>query len=946
MVVRLVAGSGPLLLAAGLSAGGQPPRADPFASCAAQFVVQPEDYASSYCFFQIAQQEKLWGEAARRLDALRARHPRNFWLVLARGNVEWTRDAVRAEALYREAAAGFAEERLAEGEVLARHNLRTMLYRKGRLEEAGREVERALLVAETSGQDVVLARALSLEAMHLTDTGRDLLRAYRSLRRAERAAFPQGPYTLRRGIVFALGNVSFQLGRWDEALDHYRRVEAMTAETHDNLTRASAQYNVANTLFRQLEELPRPGGREEVVDLAREALRTALRADNREIQAMLHRTLGELLGARAEGRAESREHYERCIVLARSIGQPRELAHCLWSLARDLAVDGRAREARQRIDEALALVRETGHVWSLAHASRQRMHVSWGTRPREEAIAESFESLDTIEALRRLQDDGSGAAEVFAVWAGDYHWLSGRLLEGGQQGRSRDDLERAFFVIERMRARALLDALGAARAGPALSPDHPLVRRRRDLLQRIVDTHRDLLDPALHAETRRELVARLESLEADEQEARRALRAARPRIAAYEAPRFVRLAEVEAQLGPTEALLSFQVGLAEDLAGAPAGGAWVTVSTRAGSVAHRIPDRVRLQAAVPVFLGLFARRDGQEVQPSTILFRELLAPALAALPSEVDRLVLVPDDLLHRVPFAALRPAAGHEPLGARFEVTMAPSATLWIRWRQAEREVAARSALVLADPTVVAGSAGALLPAATREWGLASAASLGPLPYARQEGRNVVRRLGGSTLWVGEAASEDALKKAPLAEYCLLHLAAHAVADEERPERSSVLLAPGSGSEDGLLQSREIVDLSLEGRAVVLSACRSADGSVLRGEGVLSLARAFFQAGAHAVVGSLWPLRDDEGEALFDAFYRHLARGQSVGAALRGAQKDAIAAGHPSAAWAGLVVVGDGSLVPLPGGARSSQPSPLLLLALGGALAAALGWWIARRRR
>jgi CHAT domain-containing protein len=51
-------------------------------------------------------------------------------------------------------------------------------------------------------------------------------------------------------------------------------------------------------------------------------------------------------------------------------------------------------------------------------------------------------------------------------------------------------------------------------------------------------------------------------------------------------------------------------------------------------------------------------------------------------------------------------------------------------------------------------------------------------------------------------------------------------------------------------------------------------------------------------VVGSLWSLRDDEAEVLFDAFYRHLARGLSLGAALRGAQRDAIAAGKPLAAW------------------------------------------------
>ena len=85
---------------------------------------------------------------------------------------------------------------------------------------------------------------------------------------------------------------------------------------------------------------------------------------------------------------------------------------------------------------------------------------------------------------------------------------------------------------------------------------------------------------------------------------------------------------------------------------------------------------------------------------------------------------------------------------------------------------------------------------------------AFGGLPHARQEGRAIARRLRGSTLWTGDAASEDALKKARLEDFRLLHFAAHAVADEERPERSAVLLAPGGDKEDGLLQSREIVEL------------------------------------------------------------------------------------------------------------------------------------------
>jgi CHAT domain-containing protein len=173
----------------------------------------------------------------------------------------------------------------------------------------------------------------------------------------------------------------------------------------------------------------------------------------------------------------------------------------------------------------------------------------------------------------------------------------------------------------------------------------------------------------------------------------------------------------------------------------------------------------------------------------------------------------------------------------------------------------------------------------------------------------------GESVLRVGGKASEGFLKSTDLRRFAILHFATHAVLDEQNPERSGVLLTPAPASEDGLLQIREIVPLHLDGRIVVLSSCRSASGTVLRGEGVLGIARAFFQAGAHTVVASLWPLRDDDGAALFDRFYAHLGAGLSVSRALRAAQRDRIAAGAPAYAWAGLEVLGDGDLVPLPGG-------------------------------
>jgi hypothetical protein len=93
--------------------------------------------------------------------------------------------------------------------------------------------------------------------------------------------------------------------------------------------------------------------------------------------------------------------------------------------------------------------------------------------------------------------------------------------------------------------------------------------------------------------------------------------------------------------------------------------------------------------------------------------------------------------------------------------------------------------------------------------------------------------------------------------------------------------------------------------------------------------------------VASLWPLRDVDGAALFDRFYRHLAEGRSVAAALQAAQRDRMEAGAPAAAWAGVVVLGDGGRIPVPGG---RGPGPAAWIAVGCGLLFATGLVLWRR--
>jgi CHAT domain-containing protein len=883
----------------------------PFAQCADRFAREPQNYESAYCFYEVAQQRNLWDDAARVFDELIAANPANLWLPMAYGHVYRSRNPERAEALYRKAADGFQAERHVEGEILARSNLRNFLFPKGRVKDATTEMERVAALGAATSDPLLKARAWTLEATHVQDSGGDLSRAYRLLKQTEATIFPDGPYRLQRSTLNSLGLVAFRLGRLDEALRTFQKLDERAAAENEALAQANAQYNILNTSMLMESLLPSPGAKARLMALGERSLATGIRAQNRDMTLKTRCALAELLRNEPGAEQAALAHVEGCLELAIKLKQPHDEAVCSW-MKSSLLERSSPQEARAAEQQALDATRRANSPRTEAYSAQQRMHHSWKTKPRAEALQDALASLAAVETLRTLQGGSSGSAELFSAWTFDYYWLSGRLLESG----TTDDAVMAFSITERMRARSLLDAVERSRARP--DPLHPAVAARRKLLEAIVDVQRRLLDPSIAAAARQRAIAQLQTLELQEQDARRQVEIAFHR-ADPASSAFVGLSDVRGTLADDEALLSYQVGLWQTFAGEFGGGSWLVVIAKDHQKVYRLPDRVELTPIIPVFSGLLQRADGLDAASAARLYDELLASAIRDLPPGIRKLVVVPDGPLHNLPFDALRSTRDGPLVASRFEISVVPSATLWRHWRAKATRTATGRSLAFADPAVgAARGPNAVERNAALERGLSS----GPLPYARRESGALVRHLGNVEALVGERASERALKDRDLSGYDIVHFAVHAIADEAHPERSAVLLAPGGRTEDGLLQAREIQNLNLAGRTVVLSACQTASGAVLSGEGVLSLARSFFEAGAQTVIGSRWPIRDEDAAWLFEAFYRRLGEGASLSEALKEAKTLAIQAGRPPAAWASLVLLGDGEFRPFPGGRPAPQPT------------------------
>ncbi len=921
-----------LLWMAVAPAGAYAGQAGAFDTCEKRFAADPEAGGSAQCFYKVAKREGLHREAIRRMERHLAEHPESPWLLFYLGNLK--SGAPGAVKLYAAAADLFAGQGEARGEVAARYSLYRILFNQGRLAEAGLEVERTVRAAEESGKPLLIAMAQILQAKHLTALGEDLEQATLLLRRAEEVVLADGYGSLQRDWLLGLGNAHLESGRREEAKSAYHRYLDLVAG--DRFAEAAGRYNLTRVLLNELAEVPREEGREAVTELARQALAAATAANHGSVAAKAHWLLGTL----ASGE-EARQHLQRCLAVAPS---DQEKSYCLSAMHRHLENPD---EAQAVLEQALDLARRFENPWPRIFFWREQMRLSWSAGPPERAVSDSQSALNTIEALRDLQMGSATQAGLFSIWSDEYYYFSGRLLDTFHQGRDPRALEQAFDVTERMRARALIDALEAARAAAA-TPSPELQLRLAEVFEGIARWQRKLMDPALGAQEKAQAHLERERLELAETDIRRRIDHRNPAFAELRRPDFATLPQVRQSLAGDEALLSFQVAPWKTVTGEFAGGSWLLVSTRNATDVYRLPDRVELRPKVRLFTGLFKRRDDKVIGPSVALYRDLLGAAVDELPAGIRKLIIIPDDeALHRLPFAALRPAPEAEPLAARFQLSLVPSATLWQRWKASQPPPPEVPALALADPVLFDSEDRPVAVAFSRGGLDTELPRLGPLPHARREGRAVVRHLGrGSVLWVGDDASEDLLKSTDLSRFGVLHFATHAVTDDESPRRSAVMLASGSEAEDGLLQIREIVRLKLDGRIVVLSSCRSASGSVLRGEGVMGLARAFFQAGAHTVVASLWPLRDDDAAFLFERFYRYLGEGRSVAAALHAAQRDRIAAGEPAAAWAGLVVLGDGELVPVPGGTSGFRPTGWRLAVVCAALFALLLYGSSLRHR
>lgn len=308
-----------------------------------------------------------------------------------------------------------------------------------------------------------------------------------------------------------------------------------------------------------------------------------------------------------------------------------------------------------------------------------------------------------------------------------------------------------------------------------------------------------------------------------------------------------------------------------------------------------------------------------------LLYQKLIAPVEEHL-KNTEKLILIPDGILGYIPFEALlteppaKPSAlsTYRYLLERYQISYCYSATLLREMRdKAHRTLPENTILAMApfyfenpDKLLVDHSDPfrSIIGSNLRD-------TLVALPASGEEAAAISRLLGGQSLLGSEAGLEQFRKMA--GNYRILHLSTHGQADDRVGDYAYLAFSlPDAGGSFDKLYARDLYNLSLNADLVVLSACETGVGRLQRGEGIVSLARAFAYAGAKSMITSLWKVSDNRSSELLIDFYRLLKEGQAKDAALRQAKQSFLErhAKNPELRhpffWAGFIGIGDMSPV------------------------------------
>lgn len=819
-------------------------------------------------------------------------------------------------------------------EARAAHDQALALARN--LGETGLQAENLNLLARLADDEGAIQKALDLrhqalekargvrdallEARILSNLGRnyqqlgEMQKALEFLEEALRLARSASSRGDEIRFLTNLGALYRSLGNWDKAFENYQSALEMIGATGDAHVTGSILINLAEVYHHW-------GQLEKVRDALDRALVLGRQNNNREIQvySLGHLAFLVLQSGRVD---QAAEHAREAVGLARTLEEEAFSRYALGSILQRL---GETASARTELTKALAVASRRGN-----HVREAEIHLALAGVYREtgdlDAALSGLRAVSELIELWRGRMIDPGVKTAFLASAQDFFEFQVNTLMALHAQRPGEGFAaEALRVSEQARARSLLEILSEARAGIDQGAEPAALQKERESRQELSDRDWNLHVLLAEVSPNAEKVAEAERRRDEALEAyRRAqveVRKSSPRYAALTQPQPLSLEEIRREvLGSEALLLEYSLGAKESFLWAVTSDSFDSF-TLAGrdqieEKARRYYEQITARNEYPPKESVQERRkriaaaDAEAEQVARDLSRMILQPVEPLLG---DRpLLIVADGALQYVPFAALPLSSTGASLVSGHEVVNLPSASVLavLRRELRGRQPAPRALAIFADPVFEQDDerlsrhpsrAGPRMPAPVpsdeeKRGGQPGEPilDLSDLPRLRASGREadaIAALLPPEEVSksVGCAASRAAVTDGGLDLFRTVHFATHGFIQSDSPELSRLVMSLYSEDgqrQDGFLRLSDIYGLRLSADLVVLSACRTALGKEIRGEGLVGLTRGFMYAGAARVLATLWSVQDRATAELMTAFYRGMLRdGLSPAAALRQAQ-------------------------------------------------------------
>lgn len=553
-----------------------------------------------------------------------------------------------------------------------------------------------------------------------------------------------------------------------------------------------------------------------------------------------------------------------------------------------------------------------------AYMSQNNYHKSW------EYFKKSISHLEKIRSKIQLE-------ELKASYLGTdkridtYYNLIDLLVRLDKLEPEKGHNIEAFHYIEKAKARAFLDRLEASQVNIYQGVDTGLLNQEIELMKEISNLNTTLLKPGLDLEQKKEIDNQIRLREEQLEAVRREIRISSPAYANLKDPQIVSLEQTQEQLQDNKtAFFEYSIGKKNSYA---------FVITKRNMKIFPLPPAQEIRTQVSEYLMTITDKENEDFDLGHELFCALVLPGLE---KNINKLVFIPDDILHYLPFETLISQKNKKRwLIKDYKVAYAPSISSLQGLIQRERlngQRPQKDILAFGDPYFGPDNEEEKTRETLKDFSSADTSSFLRLKYSGLEIEKIqaLFKKAKINIFKRKEATEAQLKKLNLADYKILHLATHCLIDNEKPARSSIVFSlADTTTEDGFLQMREIFNLKLNSDLVSLSACETGLGQFIRGEGIEGLSRAFFYAGTSSVLMSLWAVHDQATSQFMERYYFHIRSSNSIMDSLHKAKLEMIDSdvlSHPYY-WAGFVVTGRSDKIIYPSATTKLVITILLLL-------------------